>query len=323
MNKITPNISRAGDSWDTYWQGTGDIGAFTNGGVSHPAIRAFWTEFFNSVTQTYIHPKVLDIASGNGAVVDCALEAFKDIPNEITSLDVSEAAIKNIHTRFPNVRGIVSDACSIPAQAGSFDIVTSQYGVEYAGQEAILEAARLVSDNCVLVLLMHCDSGFIHQECKQSLDAVKRAQTSKFIPLAINMFDAGFKSIGGADRGRYEQAGKELAPAIAELESIMKQYGSDVAGDTISRLYNDVGQIHQRMQHYDVNDVLTWLNRTSEELNAYIKRMSSMSKSAVSTLQFDQIKDDLIAKGFSLETADKLFAPNNQLPMAWVLIAKK
>lgn len=323
MNNINSNNSHAGDSWDTYWQGTGNIGAFTNGGVSHPAIKAFWAEFFNATTETYTHPKILDIASGNGAIVECALEAFKDMPNEITSLDVSEAAIKNIHTRFPTVKGIVSDACSIPAKTGSFDIVTSQYGVEYAGHEAILEAARLVSDKGVLVLLMHCDSGFIHQECKQSLDAVKRAQTSNFIPLAINMFDAGFKSVQGADRSQYDQAGKALAPAIAELESIMRQYGPDVAGNTISRMYNDVGEIHQRMQHYDVNDVLTWLNNTSEELNAYIKRMSSMIESAVSNTQFDQVKDDLIAQGFTLDTADKLYAPNNQLPMAWVLIAKK
>ena len=323
MNKNKPNTSHASDSWDTYWQGTGDIAAFTSGGVSHPAIRAFWSEFFNSVKQNYINPQILDIASGNGAVVESVLEAFEKTPNNLTCLDVSEAAIKNIHSRFPKVTGIVSDARSIPRETGSFDVVTSQYGVEYAGHDAILEAARLVSDSGILTLLMHCDSGSIHLECQQSLKAIERTQAACFIQLAIEMFDAGFKSVRGADRQLYDQAAKKLTPAITELESIMRQYGTHVAGDTISRLYNDVSQIHQRIQHYEPKDVLTWLNKMSEELNAYSKRMSSMILSAINSSKFEKIQYDLEERGFSIQTADKLFVPDNQLPMAWVLIANK
>lgn len=322
MNK-TPDTPQAGESWDTYWQGTGDVGAFTNGGVSHPAIRAFWIEFFNRMKQSSTNPRILDVASGNGAVIECALEAFNDMPNDLSSLDVSEAAIANIHERFPTVKGIVSDARSVPAETASFDIVTSQYGIEYAGKDAILEAARLVADNGLLVLLMHCESGFIHQECQQSLDAIVRAQKSNFVPIAIEMFDAGFKAIQGADRQAYDQAAKNLAPAIAEFESIMRQHGTDVAGNTISSLYNDVGQIHQRMQHYEPKDVLAWLNKMKEELSAYEKRMSAMDACAISDEGFEQIKVALSAKGFSMETADKLFAPDNEKPMAWVLVAQK
>lgn len=323
MSKTTPNTSQTSESWDTYWQGTSDLGAFASGGVSHPAITSFWNEFFNSAKGHYNNPKIIDIASGSGAVVECAIEAFGEIPNELTSLDVSEAAIKNIHNRFPKVKGIVSNARSIPAENGSFDIVTSQYGVEYAGHDAIFEAARLVTNAGTLVLLMHCDSGYIHLECQQSLDAIKRTKTSNFIQLAIEMFDAGFKSIKGEDRQLYEQNALKLAPAINELESIMRQYGSHVAGDTISRLYNDVGQIHQRMQHYEPKDVLAWLNAMSTELNAYEQRMSSMSLSAIDDTTFTQITDDLKEQGFTVVTADKLFVPNNELPMAWVLIANK
>lgn len=323
MNNIIPNTSQTSDSWDTYWQGTGNIGAFTSGGVSHPAIRAFWSELFNDSKLRYKNPKILDIASGNGAVIECVLETFDKIPNEITSLDISEAAIKNINSRFPKVKGIVSDASSIPKETGSFDIITSQYGVEYAGHDAIFEAARLLADNGLLALLMHCDSGSIHLECQQSLDAIVRTQKSCFIQLATAMFDAGFKSVRGADREIYDQAAKKLAPAINELEVIMRQYGANVAGDTISRLYNDVGQIHQRIQHYEPKDVLTWLNKMNEELDAYSQRMSSMIESAINGLKFKQITDHLESRGFSIETADKLFVPGNELPMAWVLIAKK
>ena len=322
-NNMTANTSVTSKSWDKYWQGTSDKGAFTSGGVSHPAIRAFWTEFFNSAKQNYNHPKILDIASGNGAVIESALEAFDKIPNELYSLDVSEAAINNIHNRFPKVKGIVSNANAIPRESASFDIVTSQYGIEYAGHDAILEAARLLADDGSLVLLMHCDASSIHLECQQSLNAIERTQKSGFVQLAIEMFDAGFKSVRGADRKPYEQSSKKLAPAILELESIMREYGPHVAGDTISRLYNDVGDIHQRIQHYEPADVLAWLNKMDEELTEYAKRMASMDLSAIDTSKFELIKEDLAQREFTIQTADKLYIPGDELPMAWLLIAKK
>lgn len=323
MNKIAPNNSQASESWDTYWQETSDVDAFNSGGVGHPAIRSFWIEYFSGAKQRFNCPKILDIASGNGAVLECVLDVFKQTPSELTSLDVSEAAIKNIHTRFPSVTGIVASACSIPRASGSFDIVTSQYGIEYAGHDAILEAARLVADTGQLVLLMHCQSGHIHLECQQSLDAIERTQKSNFVQLATAMFEAGFKSVRGADRKPYEQAAKKLTPAITELEAVMRQYGSDVAGDTICRLYNDVDQIHQKIQHYEPADVLTWLHTMGEELDAYAKRMSSMGASAVSSVQFENMKDDLSTQGFIIDVADTLFVPGNETPMAWVLIATK
>jgi len=325
MVNFTPNrsnTSQASKSWDLYWQGTGDVDAFTSGGVSHPAIRAFWDDFFHTSNLNYEKPEIIDIASGNGAVVESALAVF-DKGLAITSLDVSASAIKNIHNRFPMVEGIVSDACSIPRESGSYDIVTSQFGVEYAGHDAVLEAARLVADGGRLALLLHSESGSIHRECLQSLEAIERIQAAQFIPFAIEMFDAGFRAVRGEERSAYETAANNLAPAINELEEIMKQYGQHVAGDTISSLYNDVGQIHNRIQHYNPEDVLNWLKRMNIELGAYAKRMSSMSQAAIDSSSFNQTKVKLTDRGFSIELAEELVVPEHELPMAWALIARR
>ena len=47
-----------------------------------------------------------------------------------------------------------------------------------------------------------------------------------------------------------------LAAAVPALEAIMKQYGEHVAGDTVARLYNDVGRIHGDIQRYEPAEVL-------------------------------------------------------------------
>ena len=323
MNKSESDSSQVASSWDAYWHGTGDVGAYSVGGVSHPVILAFWDDFFADVKQHFKRPKIIDIASGNGAVVESALTAFGDQPSEITCLDVSNAAIQNICNRFPQVEGLVTDARSIPLDSGLFDIATSQFGVEYAGPEAINETARLPASGGRLALLLHNQSSSINRECVESLDAVIQLQESRFIPLAHAMFDAGFKAVRGADRGPYDAAGKQLSPAIRTLEAIMNKYGQHVAGDTISRLYSDVDRIHQRIQYYEPDEILDWLEKMDGELDAYAGRMSSMSQSAIDSETFEKIQEGLRSRGYTIDRAEPLLIPDHDLPLAWVLIATR
>lgn len=323
MTKNKSDNSQVADSWDTYWHGTGDVGAYSSGGVNHPAILAFWDEFFQTVKQDYAAPKIIDIASGNGAVVERALATFGDELPDFTCLDVSDAAIANIRDRFPGVDGIVTDVRAIPLDSGSFDVATSQFGVEYAGLAAIDEVARLPGTGGRLALLLHSQSSSIRRECAETLDAIAQLLESRFIPHAIEMFSAGFEAVRGADRAPYEAAAKLLAPAIEVLETIMKQYGQHVAGDTIARLYNDVDKIHQRIQHYEPGEVLNWLKRMDGELDAYAGRMSSMRNCAIDNESFEQIVAGLRNRDYTIDRAEPLLIPDHDLPLAWALVATK
>lgn len=323
MTKNKSDNSQVADSWDTYWHGTGEIGAYSSGGVNHPAILAFWDEFFQTVKQDYAAPKIIDIASGNGAVVERALATFGDELPDFTCLDVSDAAIANIRDRFPGVDGIVTDVRAIPLDSGSFDVATSQFGVEYAGLAAIDEVARLPGTGGRLALLLHSQSSSIRRECVETLDAIAQLLESRFIPHAIEMFSAGFDAVRGADRVPYEAAAKLLAPAIEVLETIMKQYGQHVAGDTIARLYNDVDKIHQRIQHYEPGEVLNWLKRMDGELDAYAGRMSSMRNCAIDNESFEQIVAGLRNRDYTIDRAEPLLIPDHDLPLAWALVATK
>ncbi len=315
--------SQAEQSWDTYWHGTGVAGAYSSGGANHPAILTFWDEFFQTVKRDYAAPAIIDIASGNGAVVERALAAFGDEKTDITCLDVSDSAITNIRNRFPHVRGMVADARVIPLDSGDFDVVTSQFGVEYAGLEAIDEAARLLAPGGRLALLLHYQAGDIHQECARNLDAVSRVQESQFIEYAIEMFRTGFEAVRGADRAPYDQAGKQLAPALNTLEGILEQYGEQVADDTIVRLYSDVGNIHSEIQRYDPVEILSWLSRMGEELDAYAGRMSSMCDAALDKDTFERICAGLRSREFTIENAGPFMVQDSESPLAWSLVARR
>lgn len=323
MDKHQSGTAQIAESWDTYWHGTGYVGSYSIGGVNHPAIRAFWDEFFQAVKRDYSAPKIIDIASGNGSVLECVNASFGDQQIDLTCLDISDAAISNIRDRFPHVHGIVTDARSIPFDSGSFEIATSQFGVEYAGPGAINEVARLIAPKGRLAFVLHSHAGSIHRECIQNLDAIIQLQESRFVPYALEMFSAGFEAVRGGDRAPYEAAAKKLAPAVGVLESIMKQYGQQVADNTISRLYNDVAQIHEEIQLYEPRDVLDWLNKMAGELDAYVGRMSSMSDSAIDSDKFKNIVDGLRKLDFTILRAMPLVVPDQGLPLAWILIAVK
>lgn len=315
--------SRTGKSWDTYWHGTGDVGAFSSGGVKHPSIGLFWDDFFRSLRDQYQTPRIIDIATGNGAVVEMALEILDNDASAYTCVDVSGAAIQNVQRRFPGLTGIVADALHIPLDDEEFDITTSQFGVEYAGIDAVVEARRMVAPGGRLALMLHIESGSIHKECSDSLAAIERLQASRFVPLSLQLFETGFDAVQGADRAPYDAAGKQLAPAIHAVELIMEEYGEHVAGGTIARLYSDVGQIHSKIQNYDPKEVLSWLSTMDAELEDYSGRMSSMIDAGIAQAAFDELCEDLRAGGFTLQRAEPLLPADQELPLAWVLVATR
>ena len=163
-----------------------------------------------------------------------ALQVLGDESLAMTCVDISDAAIENAKQRFPTVTGIVSDATSIPLDDGSFDIVTSQFGVEYAGTDAVTEAARLDAPGGALGFLMHIENGSVHKECQDSLAAIDALRETNFVALAIELFRNGFAAVKGADRTPYDAAGSQFAPAVAAAEKIMNDFGTDVAGGTIA-----------------------------------------------------------------------------------------
>ena len=58
------------DSWDTYWAGAQSSSAFSGGGTTDPLVLSFWDEIFRDIRERRDDVRIIDIASGNGAVID-------------------------------------------------------------------------------------------------------------------------------------------------------------------------------------------------------------------------------------------------------------
>lgn len=103
----------------------------------------------------------------------------------------------------------------------------------------------------------------------------------------------------------------------------MTEHSTQVAGDLVSRLYDDVGTIHENIQRYEPTDVLKWLNGMQGELQAFAGRMASMCGAAIDHETFDGLCGELRSHAFTTVRAEALAPSEQHLPLAWVLIARR
>ena len=308
------------DGWDDYWQGTLRARSAVEGGVRHPAVKQFWIESLSSLPVDPAAARVLDIGSGDGAMLEHLSAAGGFLPGNVTCVDRSRAAIAALRHRFPGVEGLVADAVDIPLAPESFDVVTSQFGVEYAGPKAVQNSARLVAPGGVLILLLHITEGLMHRECRAALDAIQETEDSNFIALASDMFRAGFAAVEGKDRAPYDEAASRLDAAVRRVEAVLDLHGEHVAGDTIATLYAGVAQIHRELPQYEAQPVLEWLEVMEGELRSFRARMQSMLEAALEETDYASLRGHLEQAGFELDPRRRLDSADGAA-LGWLICA--
>lgn len=149
------------DSWSRYWQsGALHSCAGSFDGNYADSIGSFWRGVFASLRAS---DRVLDVATGNGALPRLLLDVHSDgaqLP-EIDAIDLAEiapswrtgyAAEQLARLRFH--AGVAAE--SLPFADASFDLVISQYGLEYADLAvAVDELLRVMKPTASVALVLH------------------------------------------------------------------------------------------------------------------------------------------------------------------------
>ena len=317
-----------GSAWDEYWRLTREAAAHKGGGPQEEVLTHFWSSFFGDALSRNSEPRVLDLACGNGALTGVALRVATQSGGcspTIVGTDTSVAALKDLRTRFPSVLAVASDAKHTPFEDRSFDVVASQFGVEYAGIEAIAEAARLVARGGTLAAIMHLKKGAIYRECATNLQAILQVQSSGILPAAKDAFAAGVRSATTRMADPNEQRRQaRLAKAAKAVEKVLRRHGREVAGGVVQRLHADIERMHRRMGAYDPADVAKWVDNMAREVEAYAGRMTSMLAAAIDEPSLDKMVNRITLGGLSVRIRDQLhMGVIKREPAAWVLVCDR
>ena len=290
--------------WSEYWEQEGAQGeVFVSlKGKRHPVLAEHWRDFFAGVAA---ESRVVDIASGAGSI-------FASLPEghtlDLHALDISSSALEQLSNRLPGVTTVESSADSLPFDDRSFDIVVSQFGIEYAGVAAFAEAGRVVATGGRLVVLVHIRDGYIDSNNKAQLAEAILTKESGFIPRAIELTETAF----GNDPARLAKDEQAFVPLIEVVGAAIARCRQGVH----SYLLSGFQQLYENRIQYDLPDIVQWLEGMSGEVDRAIDRLTRIRNAALNEQDIESVRADLESLAFTdLEVGP--YSAGHDRPLAW------
>lgn len=299
------------NQWNTYWNNEGAKGEVFVGadGSAHPELSDWWRSQFSTCGQS---SDVVDLACGAGSV-------FTHLPDNhghrLFGADISAEALTLMRERVPGVTTTVCSADSLPYEDGQFDVVCSQFGVEYAGQKAFTEAARVLGKAGKLWILCHIEDGFIDSRNRAHLDSARSITESQFIPRALELTRATFSG----QKTQSDQATQAFIPAERQLAKTCKNFPTGIH----LHLYNGFRKLYENRQHYHQADIEQWLTQMETDVEHNIQRLQHMRQAASDQSAMNAVVEALKASGCTDIQCQALQLQKHPLPVAWALTATR
>ena len=303
------------EDWSAYWTGRGQAGeAFAGEGVeTHPGLAAFWDEVF---AEAVPGARVLDVACDAGSVLRRAQARGL---THLTGVDASGAALDVLARAVPGVETAEAPADALPFEADAFDLVTSQFGFEYAGEAAPGEMARVLAPGGRLTALVHLAGGAIEREVARAAEAADAVAVSGFVPAARALVEAEFGFRDGRASEAVVRAARTAfdAPQRA-LHAATRDHPSGIG----QHLYAGFRQLYERRRAYDLADITRWLDGMAAELATFRGRMATMRAAVRGESAMAEIARRLEAGGLTAAAFVPFTLDGDEVPSAWRLTAR-
>ncbi len=309
-------------AWSSFWTGADGSDAAVRSTDSAASFDRFWTGVYGRTFDRAPGARCADLACGAGTVAAAGdqLAALRGIDGAHFILaDYSEAAVQQAVSAMKTVgtTSIVADAGQPLLEPGSQDLVTSQFGLEYAGEKAFEHAWSGVSPGGEMVALIHMHDGPIYEECKTNLSWLDHLVDSNLIGRFKAQMDLTRRfELGKADRDETVKHENELVTDTNALMAEISRTEPNPAAAFVYRLLQDMVFLYQRRQAYSIEESDKWLDHQAGEAEAYSRRMSSMMAAAMTQADIETrfALDDVESRtveAFSIDEEDR--------PCAWMV----
>lgn len=307
-------MNKNNDYWSDYWLNDGQAGeVFVDQRGDKPAyIREFWLDALKDVESG---SEILDIASGAGSIYE-DLVAKQRAELTLHASDLSEAALNILRERLPEVETSVCAAQDTPFEDARFDVLVSQFGIEYAGFEAFTEAMRVLAPGGSFVFLCHMADGYIDQRNQAFLVGATTALTCGFIPAAKALIDASF------DPSSYDlaEAKEDFQEAQKPLADIFKEYPMGIH----HHLYFGFREMYLKYKNYHRKDIIDWLEKMDLDIRKNIEKVNQIRKVSLDHSQIKIVEDRLNAAGLDCLNVEPFTVPDRPDDIvAWHISGKK
>jgi SAM-dependent methyltransferase len=227
---MNDDATKSIDAWTGYWR-TGIGASCFDGPNIEVRLAMIWDEFVDDLPDG---ARLLDLATGNGTVARiCAARArLRKIRLQIDAVDAARIDPPKFAADparlFADIRfqGEVRLE-ALPFAGASIDAAVSQFGFEYADEEAaVAEVSRVLAPAGRLRLVMHARDGAVSRDIGGRLDRLRTVLDQRG-PVAL--VRALVRALEAGDMGAVSRESTHLAAAAELLRKIAHQAPRDDA----------------------------------------------------------------------------------------------
>jgi SAM-dependent methyltransferase len=272
--------------WRHYWRENRLAACVPDNPDAAGAIERHWTEFFSALPAG---TRVLDIATGNGVLLVWAARAARSAGRELllTGVDLADIDparfLPEYRSDLAGVRFTGGTAAeSLPFADGSFDVVISQYGLEYADLDlALNETGRVLVSGGQLHWLAHADESIVVAQGRARLADIGLLLASE------GPFAAMKSYIEARVRGRKVlRATRALTDALRAAEAHCATHPS---ATLVRQLCSGILETANQFERYRPADVEHWLDENRKRLRGQRQRTRDLLSACLSGERLDRV----------------------------------
>jgi ubiquinone/menaquinone biosynthesis C-methylase UbiE len=283
------------------------------------SVRSFWREKFGEIPDG---ARILDIATGNGAIATLAAEYAADRNKQffITATDlatINSSVIENAEAE--NLRSNIVFRSAVPCETqpledDSCDLVTSQFGFEYSDKAATLTEMRrvLVPDGKFIAISHHADSSLIRSAAVElEIYELGLRRVDLFGKLRSNLTKLG--DLGGT-RNSVKRALREAAPEADKVsdavQELLRQHPDN---ECTKQMIASAQHLIMGATKTTVDERLVAVGAIEMDLVAAEARLQDMVKASMGQEDIDQLVVTAKSSGFSTAHCLRFFTDDDQL----------
>ena len=297
-------MAGAAPEWDRFWRydrlssfETGPGAANYSGETAEG-----WRRFFADVPDG---GRILDIATGNGAIAVLAVEAAREAGKkfQVTGVDFADIAPEQFVTTSEALGQVTfrgrTNAEDLPFEDGSFDAVTSQFGIEYSDMgRSLPEATRVLKKGGRLRLAMHAAEGAVVSDTNRSLaDADFLLDSAQLIPLAV----VSLSSLVAWEEGKQlqDKARADHARFREALDAVERHELGAMDRQMLASVRRDLIEAFNTHRSKRLEDQLVEMQALESQVRDHRERQRALARSAVSRAQVESFAATLANAGFA------------------------
>jgi ubiquinone/menaquinone biosynthesis C-methylase UbiE len=272
-------------AWKNYWREDRLAACMPDDPAASATIERHWRAFFESLEPG---SRLLDVATGNGVLLVWAAQAAPDSGLQSVGVDLADIDPQRFLPQhrdlLQGVRFLGNTAAeALPFENGEFDVLISQYGIEYAELDAAMsEAARVLRPGGQLYCLAHSGNSSIAAQGRRQLREID------LLLDAEGPFTRMAEFLQAQSRGvKVKRATRRLTETLREAQNYCDAHPDAVL---LRQLCGGILDTANNLPRYRPQDVERWLEDNRGRLESQRQRIRDLRRARLDAARLDTLR---------------------------------